>query len=57
MTLGQIAYDAYCKSRGWKSVLGEHLPHFEEQSPELKATWDAAANAVSDHIRNQTSIG
>ena len=32
MTLGEIAYNAYCEARAWKSVRGERLPHFKEQS-------------------------
>src|SRR6185369_988934 len=50
ITLGQIAYDAYCKARKYVSVSGERLPHFAEQSPELKAAWEAAAKAVARQI-------
>ncbi len=57
MTLGEIAYNAYCKSRDWKSVRGETLPQFNQQSPELKAAWDEAGKAVALEIKNQTSIG
>lgn len=46
ITLGKIAYDAYCEARGWKSVRGEPLPQFGEQSPELQEAWEKAADAV-----------
>lgn len=57
MTLGQIAYDAYCKARNGVSVKGERLPHFSEQAPELKAAWEAAAQAVADSIQMQIGPG
>lgn len=46
----KIAYDAYCKARDWKSVRGEPLPHFEQQSPELQKAWFDAAAAVIDEL-------
>ena len=55
--LGKIAYDAYCKSRNWKSVRGEQLPHFDAQSCELKDAWLEAAEAVKREISVQTSPG
>lgn len=54
---GKIAYEAYCKAREWKSVRGEPLPHFEQQSLELRNAWEAAAKAVSEEIRSQTCRG
>lgn len=48
--LGKIAYDAYCAARGWKSVRGEPLPHWQQQSEDLRAAWIAAAEAVSKEI-------
>lgn len=55
--LGRIAYDAYCAHRDWKSVRGEPLPHFDQQSAELRAAWCHAAEAVAKEIRNATSPG
>ncbi len=57
MTLGRIAYDAYCKARDWKSVRGEPLPHFDQQDEGLKKAWEAAGMAVWDFIQLQTSPG
>lgn len=42
----KIAYEAYVKSCGGKSVRGDALPSWEEQKPEIRAHWDAAAQAV-----------
>ncbi len=55
--IGKIAYEAYCKERNWKSVVGDPLPHFEQQSPELQNAWDQAAKAVADYISLQTGRG
>lgn len=55
--LAKLAYEAYCKKREWKSVRGEQLPHFDQQSPELKAAWEEAAEAVRLHLAIQSSPG
>lgn len=55
--LARIAYEAYCKARDWKSVRGETLPHFDQQSKELQEAWAKAAQAVAEKIRNDTSPG
>lgn len=57
MNYGKIAYEAYCKARDWKSVKGEPLPHFEQQSPELQKAWMDAGEAVAEAVRNQISPG
>lgn len=43
---GQIAYEAYVQSCGGKSIHGEDLPDWTGQSPEIRAHWNAAAQAV-----------
>lgn len=49
--LGMIAYNAYCESTGWVSaVSGESLPDWTEQSPEIRAAWNAAAEALRAHF-------
>jgi hypothetical protein len=45
--LARIAYDAYGESRGWVVFNGDPMPRWEDQSPELKQAWDAAAQAVA----------
>ena len=55
--LGEVAYNAYCESRGWKSVRGEPLPHWKQQDEALRVAWAKAARAVADSIRNATSQG
>ena len=49
--LGRIAYEAYCASSDGKSLIsGAKLPLWDEQSPEIKAAWDAAAQAVAQEM-------
>ena len=45
----QIAYEAYCKNTGWKSLVsGAKLPSWNELRPEIQAAWRAAAQAILD---------
>lgn len=47
-TPGKVAYDAYCKAAGGKSLVsGQKLPEFEEQPAQIRAAWEAAADAVA----------
>lgn len=48
--LGEIAYDAYGDSRGWVVFSGAPMPKWEDQSPELRAAWSAAAEAVKERL-------
>lgn len=43
---GQIAYEAYVRSCGGKSIRGDDLPTWEDQDPAIRVHWDAAAQAV-----------
>lgn len=43
---GGLAYDAYFRHCGGKSIRGESLPSWENQDPAIRAHWFAAANAV-----------
>jgi hypothetical protein len=56
-TLGEIAYNAYCENRKWKSVKGEPLPSFRAQKMELQAAWEQAAEAVSNKIKEKIKEG
>jgi len=48
-TLGEVAYQGYCKSSNNKSLVsGQELPAFKDLSTEIKTAWEAAANAVVD---------
>jgi hypothetical protein len=49
-SLGEIAYNAYCESVGYKSVQGETLPNWEDQSEHLQAAWERAAEAVAEYL-------
>ena len=48
-TNGQIAYEAYCDKREWKSFDGKTLPKWDEVKIEIKEAWEYAAIEV---IRN-----
>jgi hypothetical protein len=48
---GQIAYEAYCISRGWKSYNGGALPSWDYQEEDLKSAWESAAQAVLEKCR------
>ena len=54
---GKMAYEAYCKSREWKSIRGEPLPQYESQAREIIEAWEAAGKAVADAIRDATGPG
>lgn len=43
---GQIAYEAYCEKRGWKSFNGDVLPQWDKQSADLRDAWQAGASAA-----------
>ena len=48
--LGKIAYNAYGDNRGWVTFNGDAMPTWEEQTPELREAWDAAAQAVAAEL-------
>jgi hypothetical protein len=48
---GEIAYNAYCETTGWKSAItGEDLPPFNETPEAVQTGWIAAAIAVRDAV-------
>ena len=49
VTSGEIAYNAYCNTTGWKSLVsGAQLPEFYLLKEEIQAAWQSAAQAVID---------
>ena len=50
-TFGQAAYEAYFADCGGKSILGDDLPAWAGQAPEIRAHWEAAAEAVATGVR------
>lgn len=50
-TFGQSAYEAYAEHCGGKSINGEDLPAWADQSPEIRGHWEAAAEAVAAGVR------
>ena len=50
-TLGQLAYEGYCKATGNKSLAsGVTLPTWDQQDDKIKAAWEAAAEAVKKEL-------
>lgn len=44
-TPGQVAYEAYCGSNGWKSyVTGASLPQWEDVKEEIRNAWEVSAS-------------
>lgn len=51
LSLGNIAYNAYCASTNWKSVYtGADLPQYDQQRPEVIQAWENSALAVAATI-------
>jgi hypothetical protein len=47
-SLGQIAYEAYCKKTRHRSlVTGLWLPKWKQSTDEIREAWNIAAEAVS----------
>jgi hypothetical protein len=52
ISLGQIAYEAYCEATGGVSLVsGEKLPDWADQSAAIKNAWEAAASAVTSELQ------
>lgn len=52
-TIGELAYNAYCDARGWKSFDGHPLPSFKEQAPGIQQAWEKAATVVAIYVRGE----
>jgi hypothetical protein len=47
----RIAYDAYCKQTGGKSLIsGDPLPQFDALRLEIKQAWLSAATAILEEL-------
>lgn len=46
-SLGKIAYEAYGEARGWTTFAGEPMLSWGLQTDDLRAAWEAAAQAVA----------
>lgn len=49
-TLANVAYDAYCAERDWKSFNGDPLPQWGDVKPEIKKGWVTSVLAVLKHL-------
>lgn len=47
ISIGQIAFEAYSKSMGWKTYDGKDIPQWENLSSEVQKAWGAAARAIA----------
>lgn len=55
-TAGKIAYDAYFKKCGGKSLAsGAQLPTYDQQKPEMVAAWEAAGTAVVEAVTKEVA--
>jgi hypothetical protein len=52
MTPGRVAYEAYGKSRGWRTAIGGAMPAWGEQRADLQQAWETAAIAVKQMPRD-----
>lgn len=57
LTLGNIAYNAYCTTTNWKSLIsGQDLPSFGQNKPEIQDAWEKAAQAVAGAVGRADAI-
>lgn len=57
-TIGQIGYEAYCASTGWKSLVsGQPLPQWEKVAERIQSAWEAAGTAITQHVENPVQAG
>lgn len=48
-SLGKVAYEGYCAKSDNKSLISKaELPGWSDLAPEIRAAWEAAAEAVRD---------
>jgi hypothetical protein len=54
MTLGQIAYEAYCKFSDNKSLVsGQELPSWGNLNSRIKAAWETCAKEVGRYVMTE----
>lgn len=57
LSLGNIAYNAYCESTNWKSVYtGADLPQYDQQRPEVIQAWENSALAIASTLCSTKSV-
>ena len=49
MTLGQIAYEAYCEHQDWKAFDGKPIPEWKDVREDIQQAWEIAAVAAARH--------
>lgn len=48
LDFGQIGYEAYGKTAGWKTFDGRRMPSWEEAGDETRRRWHVAAHGILD---------
>ncbi len=56
LNYGAVAYNAYCDSVNWKSIRGDNLPKYSEQSDVLKLAWERAGIAVVEEFIRRAKL-
>jgi hypothetical protein len=56
MTLGEANYNAYCETVGWKSIKGDPLPQFADQSEKIRMAWENGAATAINHYLNAPTV-
>lgn len=53
-TLGQVAYESYCDTTGWKSLVsGAQLPAWSELKSEIRSAWEQSAASVQTRVTTE----
>lgn len=56
-TLGQVGYEAYCKTTGWKSLVsGADLPAYEALNAPIQDAWEKAGQGVAAAVGRADAI-
>lgn len=55
-TLGQLAYERYGDSVGWKNYQGNPMPKWGDLTPSIQQAWIAAARGVLQEVRPELDI-
>lgn len=53
---GYLAYAAYCRAVGFRSIHGEPLPPYDELTKKVQNAWIAAAEEIWELARSGEAI-
>jgi len=52
-TLARLAYAAHCRARSNRNLTGKPLFTWDEMTPHLRESWEAAAAAVREAVESE----